>query len=102
MDEKNAQTFGLFIGILITILISVLLFWFINLPEWSEYVIIIVLGIVLGTLGAVLGRTVFKTALPPLPDIQESPEQTKPVQQVQTPVTNKDAQHRVPDQQINP
>jgi uncharacterized membrane protein SpoIIM required for sporulation len=64
MDERNAQIFGCFVGILITLVITQILFWLVSVSLLAEYVIIIGCAVVFGTLGVVIARRLTKPGFP--------------------------------------
>lgn len=60
MDDRSAQTFGCFLGVLLAVIFSLPLYTFVELPLWLEYVITGVFVIVFGTAGNAIVRAVAK------------------------------------------
>lgn len=56
MDEQSAQVFGCFVGILVTIGFTQILFSFVTLPLWLEYIVIGICAAVFIFLGIIIAR----------------------------------------------
>ncbi|MBU0975357.1 MAG: hypothetical protein ABIE03_03940 [Patescibacteria group bacterium] len=78
MDDKSAQTFGCFLGILLAVFFSLPLYLFFDLPMWAEYVITGVLLLVFGVVGNLIVRAINKPKIP-IPQKPITVEGPKPV-----------------------
>lgn len=54
MDNKNAQVLGCFIGILVTLIITLPLYSLFSLPVWVEYAITSVFVLIFSTISIVI------------------------------------------------
>lgn len=54
MENKNAQVLGCFIGVLITLIITLPIYSLFNFPVWAEYLVTSVLLIIISTISIVL------------------------------------------------
>ena len=76
MDQKSAQTFGCFVGILLTIIVSQGLFYFLDFPMTVEYIIMGVLALIFCGIGIVIARLSSRRLPPQTPPV---PPQNPPV-----------------------
>lgn len=84
MDEKGAQGFGFFIGLLLTIMVSLALFWLFDFSTTVEYIIMGVCAVIFCFGGVIFAKLVLRRipskplVAPPPPQPTSSPPQPTP------------------------
>lgn len=62
MDDRSSQIFGCFVGVLLTIIVSQILFHFFNFSILVEYIIMGVIALIFCVFGILFARLIGKKA----------------------------------------